>query len=44
MPTITINETWAMNFVYDQLASGCKIRVLTIVDTSVACACRRSAF
>ena len=28
-----INETWAMDFVHDQLATGRKIRVLTIVDT-----------
>jgi putative transposase len=28
-----INETWAMGFVHDQLATGRKIRVLTIVDT-----------
>src|SRR6201990_2015739 len=28
-----INETWAMDFVHDQLANGRKIRVLTIVDT-----------
>ena len=27
------NETWAMDFVHDQLATGRKIRVLTIVDT-----------
>jgi putative transposase len=27
-----INETWAMDFVHDQLATGRKIRVLTIVD------------
>lgn len=27
------NETWAMNFVHDQLATGRKIRDLTIVDT-----------
>jgi putative transposase len=26
------NETWAMDFVHDQLAAGSKIRVLTIVD------------
>lgn len=26
------NETWAMDFVHDQLASGHKLRVLTIVD------------
>jgi len=28
-----INETWAMDFVHDQLATGRKVRVLTIVDT-----------
>ena len=27
------NETWAMDFVHDQLATGRKLRVLTIVDT-----------
>lgn len=27
------NETWAMDFVHDQLATGRKVRVLTIVDT-----------
>jgi len=27
------NETWAMDFVHDQLATGRKIRILTIVDT-----------
>lgn len=27
------NETWAMAFVHDQLATGRKIRVLTVVDT-----------
>jgi putative transposase len=26
------NETWAMDFVHDQLAAGNKIRVLTVVD------------
>ena len=26
------NETWAMDFVHDQLAMGKKIRVLTVVD------------
>jgi putative transposase len=26
------NETWAMDFVHDQLATGQKLRVLTIVD------------
>ena len=27
------NETWAMDFVHDQLAMGRKMRVLTVVDT-----------
>ena len=27
------NEIWAMDFVHDQLATGRKIRILTIVDT-----------
>ena len=27
------NQTWAMDFVHDQLATGTKLRVLTIVDT-----------
>lgn len=27
------NETWAVDFVHDQLATGRKIRVLTVVDT-----------
>lgn len=27
------NETWAMDFVHDQLATGRKIRVLAVVDT-----------
>ncbi len=27
------NETWAMDFVHDQLGTGRKLRVLTIVDT-----------
>ena len=26
------NETWAMDFVHDQLATGRKLRVLTVVD------------
>ena len=30
---IQINETWATDFVHDQLATGTKIRILTIVDT-----------
>jgi putative transposase len=32
-PAVQANETWAMDFVHDQLATGRKIRVLTIVDT-----------
>jgi putative transposase len=32
-PAVRINETWAMDFVHDQLATGRKIRILTIVDT-----------
>jgi len=27
-----VNETWAMDFVHDQLATGSKLRVLTVVD------------
>lgn len=27
------NDTWAMDFVHDQLVTGNKIRILTIVDT-----------
>jgi len=30
---VHINETWAIDFVHDQLATGKKIRVLTVVDT-----------
>lgn len=33
-PASQPNETWAMDFVHDQLATGRKIRVLTVVDTS----------
>jgi HTH-like domain len=29
----TSNEVWAMDFVHDQLATGQKIRILTVVDT-----------
>ena len=32
-PASRPNETWAMDFVHDQLATGRKIRVLTVVDT-----------
>jgi len=27
------NHVWAMDFVHDQLATGRKIRILTVVDT-----------
>jgi putative transposase len=27
------NETWAIDYVNDQLATGRKIRILTVVDT-----------
>lgn len=32
-PATCPNETWAMDFVHDQLATGRKIRILTVVDT-----------
>lgn len=32
-PATQSNEVWAMDFVHDQLATGRKLRVLTIVDT-----------
>jgi putative transposase len=32
-PPVRANETWAMDFVHDQLATGTRIRILTIVDT-----------
>lgn len=32
-PATRPNDVWAMGFVYDQLATGRKIRVLTVVDT-----------
>ena len=32
-PATAPKETWAMDFVHDQLATGKKIRVLTVVDT-----------
>lgn len=32
-PASQANETWAMDFIHDQLATGRKIRVLTVVDT-----------
>jgi putative transposase len=30
---IRMNETWAMDFIHDQLATARKLRVLTILDT-----------
>ncbi len=27
------NEVWAMDFVHDQLATGSKLRILTVIDT-----------
>ena len=32
-PAARPNDVWAMDFVHDQLATGKKIRVLTVVDT-----------
>lgn len=32
-PASRPNDVWAMDFVHDQLATGRKIRVLTVVDT-----------
>lgn len=32
-PATRPNDVWAMDFVHDQLATGKKIRVLTVVDT-----------
>ena len=32
-PATRSNETWAMDFVHDQLATGTKLRILTVVDT-----------
>jgi putative transposase len=36
-PATRSNQTWAMDFVRDQLAAGRKLRVLTIVDTFSRC-------
>jgi putative transposase len=33
MPATRPNDVWAMDFVHDQLATGKKIRILTVVDT-----------
>lgn len=32
-----VNDVWAMDFVHDQLATGPKLRVLTVVDTFSRC-------
>ena len=32
-PAICPNDVWAMDFVHDQLATGRKLRILTVVDT-----------
>lgn len=32
-PATTTNQVWAMDFVHDQLVTGRKLRILTIVDT-----------
>jgi len=32
-PAIRSNDVWAMDFVHDQLATGRKLRILTVVDT-----------
>ena len=32
-PATRSNETWTVDFVHDQLATGTKLRVLTIIDT-----------
>ncbi|AWC26101.1 Integrase core domain protein (plasmid) [Aminobacter sp. MSH1] len=33
MPATSTNQVWAIDFVHDQLATGRKILILTIVDT-----------
>lgn len=30
---VSTNDVWAMDFVHDQLATGRKLRVLTVIDT-----------
>ena len=32
-PPSRSNEVWAMDFVHDQLATGAKLRILTVIDT-----------
>lgn len=36
------NDVWAMDFVHDQLATGRKLRILTVVDTHSSFRPRRS--
>ena len=31
--TTAVNETWAMDFVHDQLVTERRLRILTVVDT-----------
>lgn len=33
MAATSTNQVWAMDFVHDQLATGRKIRILTVIDT-----------
>lgn len=35
--TVGPNDVWAMDFVHDQLATGKKLRILTVVDTFFRC-------
>ena len=37
-PPSRSNEVWAMDFVHDQLATGGKFRILTVIDTYSRCA------
>jgi hypothetical protein len=32
-PATAANQVWAMDFVHDPLFDGCKIRILTLLDT-----------
>lgn len=32
-PATHTNDSWAMDFVHDQLATGRKIRIMTVIDT-----------
>lgn len=35
-PAVHPNDVWAMDFVHDQLATGRKLRIVTVVDTLLA--------